>query len=340
MSVKRQVDRTSPIANTNAIAVDQDPLKWYAVGDSYTAGPGAGVDYDEDRKCTRNRGSYVVQLETDHPNYELDFLACSGYVAQETLEKTAPVLRQDWADFMVMTIGGNDIKFSEIAIDCLVRPGLIFHRSACADTIKRAQLAIAAPKLENDIHAVYDALFAKMKDDEDHQVYHIFYHRFFNAEDPWCDDESLNNYGYPKLTQSLRRELNDLSDQLNSRLEDIVTSYAQKQALKPSWQHGARLIGLNPDKQTRSDGSTYGLFDGHRFCEPGATKVEDDNVWLFGTLDSDALQKYDFKEFWDLPEKVTSSFHPKTAGFAAVKTMLEESLQKNRPSLVQPVETS
>lgn len=333
LSVKREVDRTSTRPKADRFTPHQAPINWYAIGDSYTAGPGAGEDYDSDKKCKRNRGSYAVQLESDFPftsTNDLDFVACSGYVATDTLNKTVPALRQNWADFMVMTLGGNDIKFSEIAIDCLVRPGLISR--SCDETISIAQKAIAAPKLENDIHAVYDAAFAKMKDDRHYQLYHIFYSRFFNAETSWCDTKSFETplSRNPPLTRAVRKQLNDLSDQLNARLEGIVSSYNQLLQSKPSWSSGPRLIGINPDKIQRSDGSTYALFDGHRFCEPGATEVENDNVWIFGTLDDDALQNYSPREYFDLPEKVSSSFHPKTAGFRAIKGAVKEALVKNR----------
>lgn len=33
-----------------------------------------------------------------------------------------------------------------------------------------------------------------------------------------------------------------------------------------------------------------------------------------------------------LPENVSQSFHPRTAGFRAEKRMLQDSLQKNRPA--------
>lgn len=94
----------------------------------------------------------------------------------------------------------------------------------------------------------------------------------------------------PKLTRQLRRKLNALADELNKRLEEIASNYIQKQT-KASWSQGPRLFVLNPDKQKRRNGNTYGLFDGHRFCEPGKTDLKDPSAWFFGTLDKDSLEK-------------------------------------------------
>lgn len=135
------------------------------------------------------------------------------------------------------------------------------------------------------------------------------------------------------------------------------------------------MFGLNPDNLTSSNGETYGLFDGHRFCEPGKTNLSDPSVWFLGTLDKDSVEKpqvevetlkqYDTPDcerdpkysadtkfkyecdvalyrdsrdgveealFIALPEVVSHSFHPRTAGFRAEKFMLQESIQKNRPA--------
>ena len=279
----------------------------------------------------------------------MDFLACSGYTAPQTLANTVPFIQQDNADFMVMTLGGNDVGFAGIAIDCLVRPELIF-RQPCPKSLSDAERKIADPALESDIHAVYDAVFAKMRDDHHYQLYHTFYHRFFNDETDWCDRETFSTpISGPKLLKLRRQRINALVDLMNGRLEGIAESYIRKQQGKSSWSQGSRLIAINPDRLPKADGSgTYGLFDGHRFCEPGHTELEDDSVWFFGTIDHDsapdggnagvkptAIERRDEKdgrleERQPWPEWVTQSFHPKTAGMKAIKRVVQENLQKYR----------
>ena len=87
------------------------PINWIGLGDSYTASPGTGKAYDTDKGCLRNGGSYVVQLDKDFPFNETEhssFIACSGYTAPDIIKYTLPTLPKD-ADFMALTLGGNDI---------------------------------------------------------------------------------------------------------------------------------------------------------------------------------------------------------------------------------------
>lgn len=310
------------------------PLNWYALGDSYTAGPGTGEDYDEDKACARNVGSYAVQLENEFPfnvtdNFE--FIACSGYTTADSLVQARDVIKQEWADFMVMTLGGNDIGFEDIAVECLVKAE--FFPGDCDVTLAKAKSLLASTGFETNIHAVYDEIFAKMKDDRHYQLYHIFYHRFFNDATEWCNAKTFAIRN-PKLTHSLRRTMNNLADALNKRLEEVAANYIRRQQGKASWSQASRLITINPDKLTDEDGKTYGLFDGHRFCEPGVTDLKDPSVWFFGTFSHDSLQKREGSTTKRLaaPEILTQTFHPRTAGFKAIKRVIQESLQKNRPA--------
>ncbi|KAL8847278.1 MAG: hypothetical protein Q9221_007677 [Calogaya cf. arnoldii] len=333
---KRQANTPfSPVADR--FTPHPAPVNWAALGDSYTSGPGTGTDYDSNEKCARNIGSYAVQTQLEFPfnvPNNLDFIACSGGTSPSTLAQ-AKTIPQGRDDFMVMTLGGNDIGFSDIAIECLVKAGIF--PGDCDDTLAKAKAMLAAPKFETDIHAVYDQIFAKMKDDRHYQLYHIFYHRFFNAETTECDKKTFALIN-PRLIRTLRVKLNNLADSLNARLEQVAQNYIRKQAGKPSWSQGSRLIALNPDKLTNSAGQTYGLFDGHRFCEAGVSGLRDPSVWFFATVAKDSLEK---REEWvdDLgrrqfvaPELATQTFHPRSAGFRAVKRMLQESLQRNRPA--------
>lgn len=265
------------------------PINWIGLGDSYTASPGTGEDFDQDKECLRNVGSYVVQLDKDFPFNETEhssFVACSGYTAPDVLTSTIPQLPQDKADFMVMTLGGNDIGFAKIAVDCLILNGLIFGRK-CEQTLAAAVLSIKSVTLQANIHSVYDELFAKMIDDSHYQVYHMFYSRFFDDTTVWCDGQKLARIQGPYLSVQIRQRLNALADLLNARLQEIAERYIDLQRGRASWAKASRLITINPDKVRKPGGAmgSYGLYDGHRFCEPGVTTLLSDNVWFFGVAD-------------------------------------------------------
>ena len=115
------------------------PFNWYALGDSYTAGPGAGaLDPSNSGKCSRSQGSYGRQLSQDwlyDTGNDLTFLACTGDVTDDFIKNQLPEVSSDPApDLAILTIGGNDIGFSKIAKSCLV--GLL-GQDPCDDLIQR-----------------------------------------------------------------------------------------------------------------------------------------------------------------------------------------------------------
>lgn len=106
----------------------QPPFTWYALGDSYTAAPGAGdLDPSNEDDCIRSVGSYALQLSQDwvyNGQNNLRFIACTGAVSDDVINKQLREISSDPPpDLVVLTLGGNDIGFANIAKACLV--GLI-----------------------------------------------------------------------------------------------------------------------------------------------------------------------------------------------------------------------
>jgi hypothetical protein len=99
------------------------------LGDSYSSGEGAGVGisgYEYDfGKCHRSRYTYAAQLFADS-RADVDNLACSGAVINNYTAKqngtVAPqreqLKDQDDIDLMLLTMGGNDLNFSSIVLNC------------------------------------------------------------------------------------------------------------------------------------------------------------------------------------------------------------------------------
>ena len=109
------------------------------MGDSYTAGPGAGKLHGSNKgKCVRSKGAYGPQLDNDwlYDSAEhMEFLACTGDTMDDMIKSQLPEVSSDPApDLVILTIGGNDIGFGEIAKSCLV--GLV-GKPKCDDLIKR-----------------------------------------------------------------------------------------------------------------------------------------------------------------------------------------------------------
>lgn len=101
------------------------PFNWYAIGDSYTAGPGAGDLHASNKEnYVRSVESYGPQLQDDwlyDSDNVMTFLACTGDVTDQMIKNQLPEVSSDPApDLAIFTIGGNDIGSAEIAKSCLV----------------------------------------------------------------------------------------------------------------------------------------------------------------------------------------------------------------------------
>ena len=273
------------------------PIEWTGAGDSYTAGPGAGNAFDElpdPNNCYRSTGSYVVQLSQNFPfdsGNKYQFIACTGDKTQDFLNVQVDLISTDPPpDFLIMSLGGNDVGFSDIVKACLLKPGGPVSAD-CDTTVQSSIDKINDQDLQDQLFKVYDAVFDKMPADYHYQLYQLLYHHFFNVEDSstWCNDQTFGLIpGYrPLLTLDLRRQLNNLVTTLNQRIEGIAKSYLQskwppKQPHAPGWFRD-RIFTVNPEMQF--DGHNYyGLFDNHRFCEIGVEdpNFHDPSTWFFG----------------------------------------------------------
>jgi lysophospholipase L1-like esterase len=131
-----------------------------AMGDSYTAGPGAGDRYPSEisAECYQTTGSYAAQLEADFPfdtENKFTFLACSGYTTQDVIDKQLSKIPDDHPqDWTVMTLGGNDALFSRIIQICLL--GLGGPGTRCESVIDQAEEEVGKPEFRVRLHKIYD----------------------------------------------------------------------------------------------------------------------------------------------------------------------------------------
>lgn len=245
-----------------------------------------------------------MQIQKDFPfteDNELDFIACTRYKSTDTNTYSIPLIKQDTQDFMVMTIGGNDIGFGDLAKACLYRP--LGFGADCKATIASASIKIDSQDFKSNIKSVYAGLFDKMKKQYQYQVYQIGYFRFFYAETTdtdWCNDQSLGSTDVdkPKLTKNLRDQLNALSGRLNANLQAWAQEFSNAKMggqvdngykfPEEGWETGRpRLFFIDPDRQHDDIRNIdYGLFDGHRFCEPGVEDptFHDQSIWFFSGI--------------------------------------------------------
>ncbi len=114
---------TAPIAPSTVAPAA--PLRWTALGDSYSAGIGASTSEQKvSANCSRDPlGNYATLgaklLAERGRMVELDVRACDGATVKKLLDEQLPGIAN--ADAITLTIGGNDFGFSRILADCLLR---------------------------------------------------------------------------------------------------------------------------------------------------------------------------------------------------------------------------
>lgn len=87
---------------------------YVALGDSYSAGTGAGSPTDND--CYRSPHGYP-HLIAESQGYALDYQACSGATTSDVLNHQVGALDGDTA-LVTITIGGNDLNFASVITNC------------------------------------------------------------------------------------------------------------------------------------------------------------------------------------------------------------------------------
>lgn len=90
--------------------------KYVALGDSYSAGNGANST-NLDKDCNRNTFAYPYLAAQQRPNTELHFVACSGAKTDDVIKDQVKALDAS-TKLVSITIGGNDIGFSNLMLNC------------------------------------------------------------------------------------------------------------------------------------------------------------------------------------------------------------------------------
>ncbi|GAB3795957.1 SGNH/GDSL hydrolase family protein [Humibacter antri] len=127
-----------------------DPLRYAALGDSYSAGMGAG---DETGRCRRSPHGFPQQLAKSKTIVLSRFVACSGATTSDVLEHQIDALDPQ-IDLVTITIGGNDLDVSVLPSAC-GRGETDACKTAVATSV--ALLHTLALKLEKTYQAIAKA---------------------------------------------------------------------------------------------------------------------------------------------------------------------------------------
>jgi lysophospholipase L1-like esterase len=127
---------------------------YVALGDSYSAGNGAGNYISSSGDCHRSTSAYPELWANAHSPSSFTFAACSGAVTTDVTNSQLGSLNSS-TGLVSITIGGNDAGFADSITTCVTGSD-----STCVSRIGTAE-AYIRNTLPGRLDAVYNAISAK-----------------------------------------------------------------------------------------------------------------------------------------------------------------------------------
>jgi lysophospholipase L1-like esterase len=127
-------------------------VHYVALGDSYSAGTGAGPYPRAGQSCERSATAYPQLWARQHHPASFVSVACAGATIATVLNRQLSAL-SPVTTLVSLTIGGNDVGFSTVMETCVLE-----WRSACLDAVAAAEQEVATTlpgQLDRVLRAVH-----------------------------------------------------------------------------------------------------------------------------------------------------------------------------------------
>ncbi|MFE9424886.1 SGNH/GDSL hydrolase family protein [Kitasatospora sp. NPDC006697] len=129
-------------------------VNYVALGDSYSAGVGAG-NYDSNSgSCKRSYSSYPALWQQQHAPSSFNFVACSGAKTGDVLNGQLSALNSG-TSLVSITIGGNDAGFSNTMQTCVLS-----GTDSCLSAVSTAE-SYANNTLPGQLSQLFSAIHSK-----------------------------------------------------------------------------------------------------------------------------------------------------------------------------------
>jgi lysophospholipase L1-like esterase len=165
---------------------------YVALGDSFSSGVGTG-SYTLSSSCRRGVYAYPWLVAQQRPNTSLTFAACSGATTADVMASQIQSVTAA-TDIVTVTIGGNDIGFSDLIVQCTLA-----NCSSALDTTRASLGTVLSPRLDT----VYTAIRGRALDAS---VVVLGYPRIFS---------SAGCFGTLGISSTERTKANELADALD-----------------------------------------------------------------------------------------------------------------------------
>ncbi|KAK4691620.1 hypothetical protein P7C71_g5415, partial [Lecanoromycetidae sp. Uapishka_2] len=350
-----------------------DNYEWAVIGDSWASGVRASDSEDYisgSQVCLLTNYAYGPQLEKDQSwnggdKENFHFAACSGAVLGDMVRGAQQINETGKPHLIVMTAGGNNAKFFDIATNCIYQQndGVDYGpeyaddtdgTGLCAKSIKASSDYITGVdgSIGTDLKNTIDDLVLRttqFNTYDDTLLYITGYAHFFAVDDNWCDSHSFGAFPSrrPKLTLKLRQAINDLTEKLNNVYQQTVTSYPSKQIRYVSITEGFATYRFCESKPAWwpdwvwYNRQYYGSYV--RFWNVVLPQIENTDP-VSGPPVPNPMVGFNGQLFtWttDIPGYQQRPFHPKNDGYTAIKDAIIAQMKIDKvPQIDPPTPTS
>ena len=227
-----------------ASAADQ----YVALGDSFASGVGTG-SYTLSSSCRRSVYAYPYLVAQQRPDTTLNFVACSGAKTTDVMANQIQAVTAT-TSIVSVTIGGNDIGFSDLIVQCTLA-----DCSAALDSTRASLPTFLPPRLDNVYSAIHKQAAVGAK------VVVVGYPRMFT---------STGCFGTFGISSTERTKANQLADALDAVIAARAAAFGltYKSAIasfsthavcsSSSWLNGLNLFNTVESYHPNRNGQSLG----------------------------------------------------------------------------------
>jgi lysophospholipase L1-like esterase len=193
-------------ASASAASANASGGAYAALGDSYSSGYGASSTYI-DSTCDTSTAAYgYLYAQATSPS-SFDFAACAGAVTTDVIDNQLGGLNSSTA-LVSMTIGGNDVGFSNVMQTCLLS----------SDATCLSAVATAESTAQNQLPAKLDTTYSDIRQAAPNaHVVILGYPEFYDRGQSSCSDT---------MDATKRTALDNGSDLLDNVIQTEVAKYS------------------------------------------------------------------------------------------------------------------
>jgi lysophospholipase L1-like esterase len=240
-----------PAVAAAAPASAPSSVRYVALGDSYSAGLGAGNYIAASGSCDRSNDAYPALWSAANLPASYASVACSGATTSTVLSSQIPALSTS-TTLVSITIGGNDVGFQSVMETCV-----LFPTSTCVRAIGAAESETAS-QLPGELDGVLNAITASAPDA---RVVVLGYPHLYDLG---------RSAGCIGLSATDRTDLNQAADLLDGQIQaaafrhddvfgDARSAFAANEICDPaSWLHSVNFFDLSESYHPTAAGQAGG----------------------------------------------------------------------------------